>query len=204
MSQTWHHLQRPRQRRSIHLHRLQRLRWSDYYNLCRVCNSQPETLPHIICHCDSNMVLIRERHKIIVERIRKAIRYGSVRIDQQIPGLQDECRPDIVISKDKEVTIIDVTCPFDNGEDALSTADLNKVNKYNHLKTFFHQQGIKCNMFGFVIGALGSWHPNNEAVLNQLQMSHSYKSLFRKLCCSDVIRGSAEVYYHHMDNQNLD
>ena len=177
-------------------------RWSDCSNLCRVCNSHPETLPHIICHCEWNMVKIRERHDAIVERLNKAVRFGMVRVDQQIPGIQDECRPDIVISNGNEVTIIDVTCPFDNDDDALATADFNKVTKYNHLKEHFQKQGFKCNIFGFVIGALGTWHPNNEAVLNQLQMSYSYKSLFRKLCCSDVIRGSAEIYYRHMDNQN--
>ncbi len=174
-------------------------RWSDCSPLCRVCNSHPETLPHILCHCNSNMVQIREHHNAIVDRIQKAVRYGNTRIDQQIPGIDSECRPDVVIEENDQVSIIDVTCPFDNGEDALSTADFNKVTKYDHLKQHFNRLGIKCNVFGFVIGALGTWHPNNEAVLNQLRMSKTYKSLFRKLCCSDAIRGSAEIYYNHMD-----
>jgi hypothetical protein len=173
-------------------------RWSDCSNLCRVCSSHPETLPHVICHCTSNMVQIRERHNSIVNRLAKAVRYGNVQLDCQIDGIDDECRPDIVIHEDNEVTIIDVTCPFDNDENALSTADFNKVMKYNHLKHHFNQLGLNCHVFGFVIGALGTWHPNNEAVLNQLRMAKSYKSLFRKLCCSDVIRGSAEIYYNHM------
>ena len=174
-------------------------RWSDCSPLCRVCNSHPETLPHILCHCNSNMVQIRERHNAIVDRLQKAVRYGNTRIDQQIPGIDSECRPDIVIEENDQVSIIDITCPFDNGEDALSTADFNKVTKYDHLKQHVNRLGIKCNVFGFVIGVLGTWHPNNEAVLNQLRMSKTYKSLFRKLCCSDAIRGSAEIYYNHMD-----
>jgi hypothetical protein len=174
--------------------------WSDCSTLCRVCNSHPETLPHIVCHCKSNMVQICERHNTIVECLHKAVRYGNMRIDQQVPGVNDECRPDILIDEGREITIIDVTCPFENGDDALATADYSKLLKYNHLKQYFHQLGIKCNLYAFVIGALGTWYPNNEAVLNQLRMSKTYKSLFRKLCCSDVIRGSAEIYYKHMND----
>jgi hypothetical protein len=173
-------------------------RWSDCSTLCRVCNSHPETLPHIICHCNTHLVQIRERHTV-VERLQKAVRYGSVRVDQQVPGV-DECRPDILINEGRKVTIIDITCPFENVDDALATADYNKLIKYDHLKQYFHQLGVKCNLFAFVIGALGTWHPNNEAVLNQLRMSKTYKSLFRKLCCSDVIQVSAEIYYSHMND----
>lgn len=174
-------------------------RWSDCSPLCRVCKSHPETLPHIICHCPTNMVQIRDRHNQIVNRLANAVRYGQIRIDQQIPGIDDLCRPDLVIENNNEITIIDVTCPFENGDDALAKADYAKVTKYNHLKHHFQQLGFTCNVFGFVIGALGAWHSNNEAVLNNLQMTRSYKSLFRKLCCSDVIRGSAEIYYNHIN-----
>ena len=176
-------------------------RWSDCSEMCRICDSYPETLPHIICHCHAHMVQIRKRHDSIIDRLKKGIRAGNVRIDQQVPGIDSECRPDILIDEGHTVTIIDVTCPFENGEDALSTADYNKIMKYNHLKVHFNQLGVNCSVFGFVIGALGAWHPNNEAVLEKLQMSRSYKSLFRNLCCSDVIRGSAEIYYNHMKEQ---
>ena len=176
-------------------------KWSDDCDPeCRVCQSVDETLPHILCHCKDNMVLICERHNKIVGRIRKATRFGQVRVDQQIPGLNESCRPDIVISDGNNVTVIDVTCPFENGESALASADYAKVMKYGIVKSHFESLGKKCSVFGFVIGSLGTWHPNNEAVLRSLRMSRKYKSLFRKLCCSDVIRGSAEIYYKHMNN----
>ncbi len=177
-------------------------RWSECSNLCRVCVSHPETLPHVICHCTSHMVQILERHDVIVQRLAKAVRYGNVRLDSQVPGVDDECCPDILIDEGDQITIIDVTCPFDNDDNALPTADYNKVMKYDHLKHHFNRLGVKCSIFGFVIGALGTWHSNNEAVLNQMRMSKTYKSLFRKLCCSDVIWGSAEIYYQHMDNSH--
>ena len=115
-------------------------------------------------------------------------------MDQQVPGLNEPCRPDLVITDGNVVTVIDVTCPFENGESALPNADYAKVIKYKSVKSHFELLGKKCNIFGFVVGCLGTWHPNNEAVLRSLDMSRKYKSLFRKLCCSDIIRGSAEIY----------
>jgi hypothetical protein len=37
----------------------------------------------------------------------------------------------------------------------------------------FRSVGKECRVFGFVIGALGAWHPNNEQVLNRMRMSAS-------------------------------
>jgi hypothetical protein len=104
----------------------------------------------------------------------------------------------IVIENDDDVIIIDVTCPFENREKALAEADFNKVVKYDHVKHHFQSMGKSCFLYGFVIGSLGMWHPDNKAVLSKLMMSRSYKSLFRKLCCTDVIKGSADIYYSHM------
>ncbi len=77
-------------------------------------------------------------------------------------------------------------------------AEQRKLNKYEGLKQFFIGQGKQCHVFGFVIGALGSWHPANENVLRELGMSKRYRSLFRKLCCTDVIQGSTNVYREHL------
>jgi hypothetical protein len=163
-----------------------------------VCNTDPETLPHILCHCPTNLVDVRGRHNAILGRLTNAIRYGEVRVDHQIPELNDECRPDIVIMENNEVTVIDVVCPFENGDDALKSAEDRKVNKYSHLVDHFKHEGKVCRVFGFVVGALGAWHLNNEAVLSQIRMSLSYRKLFRKLCCSDAIKHSADIYYKHI------
>lgn len=173
-------------------------RWSNVSTSCRKCGSEAETLPHIICHCRQHMTEIRDRHNRIVDRLSNAIRSGEVRLDQQIPDIPDRSRPDIVIIDDNQVTIIDVTCPFENDSDALKIAEQEKIAKYDHLKDHYIAQGKNCSVFGFVIGSLGAWHPANEAVLTRLGMTRSYKSLFRKLCCSDAIQGSAITYYNHM------
>ena len=174
-------------------------RWADDENpLCRVCNTDPETLPHILCHCPTNMVKIRDRHNLIVDRLVKAIRFGDVRLDQQVVGMNDACRPDVVIEDGDDVTVIDVTVPFENDVDALHIAGARKVEKYQHVIPHYEQQGKSCRVYGFVIGALGAWHPASAKVMDRIKMSPRYRRLFRKLCCSDAIRGSADIYYSHM------
>ena len=96
------------------------------------------------------------------------------------------------------MTIIDVCCPFDNGPEALSDAKNLKLNKYEPHKHFFTSQGKQCEVYGFVVGALGSWYPRNEATLRALGMTRTYKSLFRKLCCTDAIQGSTNIHRQHM------
>ena len=96
------------------------------------------------------------------------------------------------------MTIIDVRFPFENGEEASEEALARKELKYMHIKTHLEAQNKSCDVFGFAIGALGTWHPGNERVLSALGMSPRYKNLFRKLCCSDVIQGSTNIYRQHL------
>ncbi|XP_046856078.1 uncharacterized protein LOC124449173 [Xenia sp. Carnegie-2017] len=159
---------------------------------------QPETLPHVICHCRPHMVQIRSRHNAIVDRLTNAVRFGTVTTYRTIANSDLNLRPDIVIEEDNTGIIIDVTCPFDNDEDALSVAAQKKINKYQPLKEFVLSTGKKCDVLPFVVGALGSWYKQNELVMNKLGMTRRYKSLFRKLCCTDATQGSNNVYRLHL------
>ena len=170
--------------------------------LCRVCNIDPETPSHILCHCPTNMVKNRVRHDLIVSRLANSIRFGNARRDQQVAGLDDTCRPDILIENGNEVTVIDVTVPFENSSDALQAAEDRKIQKYAHIAQHFMRMGKNCRVFGFVVGSLGAWHPHNEKALDRIQISPRYRKLFRKLCCSDAICGSADIYLSHMNVLN--
>lgn len=172
-------------------------RWSNASPKCRRCNSS-ETLPHVLCHCRPNMVNITTRHNKIVDRVSNAIRFGTVTTDSTVEGSNSLLRPDIVIEEGNRAIIIDVCCPFDNDVDALREAEQRKLTKYEGLKRHFVDSGKQCEVFGFVIGALGTWYPPNEVILRKLGMSKSYRSLFRKLCCSDAIQGSNDVYRSHL------
>ena len=172
-------------------------RWSNSCPKCRHCNSD-ETLPHVLCHCLRNMPSILRRHNSIVDRIVNAVQSGTITTDQQVRAANSRLRPDIIVEEDNKVLIIDVCCPFDSNAEALRDAEQRKLYKYEGLKQFFVGQGKQCEVFGFVIGALGSWHPANENVLRHLGMSKRYRSLFRKLCCTDAIQGSTNIYREHL------
>ena len=144
------------------------------------------------------MVAIRHHHNSIVQRLTNAIRFGEVITDRCIENSNSNLRPDIVIQENNKVIIIDVCCPFDNDPEALTDAENCKLNKCEFLKHFFTSQGKYSEVYGFVVGALGSWYPRNEAILRALGMTRSYKSLFRKLCCTDAIKGSTDILRQHM------
>ena len=112
-------------------------RWSDADPTCRHC-SEPKTLPHVLCHCSSNMPAITTRHNKIVDRLTTAVRVGSISTDKTVQDSGSPVRPDIVIETPEHVLLIDVCCPFKNGEEALEEAFARKEVKYNHLKAMVH------------------------------------------------------------------
>ena len=144
------------------------------------------------------MVAITKRHDAVLKRLADEIKQGDVVIDQVVPGAPGEDRPDIVVRDGDKALIVDVTCPFEDGKSTLSVADNRKEDKYNYLIDFFALQNVRAKVFGFVVGALGGWFPGNEKVLNEIGMSMRYRTLFRKLCCSDVIKGSGNIYVEHL------
>ena len=172
-------------------------RFSNTAPTCRHC-LMPETLPHVICHCRPHMVQIRDRHNAIVSRLQNSIRFGKITTDCTVKESNLRLRPDIVVEEDNRVLLIDVTCPFDNDTDALSDAAAAKIEKYAPLKEFLSSKGKSCEIFPFVVGALGSWYKQNELLLTRLGMTRRYKSLFRKLCCTDAIKGSNSIYRLHL------
>ena len=172
-------------------------RFSNTDPICRHC-LQSETLPHVICHCRPHMVQIRDRHNSIVTRLTNAIRFGKITTDRTVAESNLRLRPDVVVEEGNQVLLIDVTCPFDNDTNALSDAANAKVLKYQPLKEFLVSKGKSCEIYPFVVGALGSWFKQNEILMNKLGMTRRYKSLFRKLCCTDAIQGSNNIYRLHL------
>ena len=103
--------------------------WSDTNPTCRKCE-QAESLPHVLCHCQTNMVAITKRHNTVVDRLTNAIRSGLVTTDKTVANSNSPVRPDIVIEEENSVTIIDVCCPFENSSEALEEAAARKELKY--------------------------------------------------------------------------
>ena len=86
--------------------------------------------------------------------------------------------------------------PYKSGPDAFRKARAEKLQKYEGLRRWMIDQEEygTVTVDAIIVGALGSWDPENEDSLRALGISYSYSKLFRKLCCVDTIKGSHAVW----------
>jgi hypothetical protein len=75
------------------------------------------------------MPSITKRHDSVLQRLTNAIKRGTHTVDKVVPGAPGNNRPDLVITDNNKATIIDVTCPFENDDSALSLAATRKKEK---------------------------------------------------------------------------
>ena len=123
---------------------------------------------HILDHCRPDLVHIRERHNKLVKRITDAIRFSTITTDRTIVDSGLPLRPDIVVEEDDRILIIDVTCPFDNGADALDEAAQARRLKYHCVST-----KKRCEIYPFVVGPLGSGTHLTNSYLQNLEWQHA-------------------------------
>ena len=72
--------------------------------------------------------------------------------------------------------------------DTFSTAQTEKERKYNHLKALLSSKGYnKVKVDALVVGPLGSWDKDNEAVLRKLSVSAAPKPLKGASLCGRTI-----------------
>ena len=129
------------------------------------------------------MVSIRRRHNLVVNRIHNAIRTGKLTLDKLAPGNLPRLRPDIFHYEGDKATIIDVSIPFDNGENALSMAAETKIQKYQSTRQALMEKGFTdVAILPFIVGALGTWLPQNEMVLNILAWNFQMIPLYHLSC----------------------
>ncbi|GFW19720.1 uncharacterized protein TNCV_1606101 [Trichonephila clavipes] len=105
---------------------------------------------------------------------------------------------DLVTEVDGNLFIIDVTIPFENGKVAFAEARQRKITKCQPLIEFF--KGVSdrnVSIIPIVIGSLSSWDSENDSFLRRVA-TKSYLSALRKLCVSDCIRWSNDIYTQHL------
>ena len=76
-----------------------------------------------------------------------------------------------MINNDLEIAVvIDIACPFDNRRAAFQEKRQEKIEKYSPLCRSLEEQGYTtaCDAILVLVGALGSWDPHNDRVLNLL------------------------------------
>ncbi|CAL8068543.1 unnamed protein product [Orchesella dallaii] len=166
---------------------------------CRRCGNPNETLPHVLGHCMRYSRAYTLRHDAIVSRIKKAAEKEFRVVGENTEVDNSHLRPDLVLCKGRDAYIIDVTIPFENRKEAMEEAALLKTQKYTELAERLKQQYHykTAVVVPFLVGALGSWYPGNDVFMKKL-CSKAYASLMRKLCVTDAIRWSRDIYIEHI------
>ena len=164
--------------------------------ICPKCHQQPESLAHVLNACPVSQGLMRSRHNLIAERVKKAItsQGGQLLLDQNIPDSPGQLHPDIVHIKDNSITIVDVTVPIESGIRAFEVARGEKENKYSDLVQWAKTKYTTVKFESLIVCSLGSWDPANEETLRLLGIGTNYAILFRKLCCIDKIKGLLNIW----------
>ncbi|KAF0713258.1 Reverse transcriptase domain-containing protein, partial [Aphis craccivora] len=165
---------------------------------CRRCGYNTESLSHVVDHCMRYTALYLARHNAIVTRIKKAASTKfEVLSENQALGDQG-LRPDLVLKKGPNIYVVDVTVPFDNRMEAFKAAAAIKNEKYEQLRVDLAAQH-RCDavVVPFIVGALGSWDPANDGFMRVL-CSRSYANLMRKLCVSETISITRDIYIEHL------
>ncbi|GFQ63839.1 uncharacterized protein TNCT_482991 [Trichonephila clavata] len=172
--------------------------WKDpQEKLCRRCGRWDETLPPVINHCPMHSDAWQKWHNAILKRNQAAVSFKEkvLSVNQVVDG---GLRPDLVAEVGGELFILDVTIPFENRRPAFNQARLRKVEKYRPLINFFKARGWnKVQIIPIIVGSLGAWDLENDGFLRKVA-TKSYLNLLRKLCVSDCIRWSRDIYIQHL------
>lgn len=165
---------------------------------CRRCNNEEESLPHVINHCPTHNSAILKRHNAIVNRIKAATETKFRLISENRTVIEGSLiRPDLLLAHKKTAYIIDVTIPFENRAQAFEEARNRKLTHYTDLRQDLLATYDKVEIIPFIIGSLGSWDPANDKFVS-IMSSRTYARTFRKLCVTDVIRWSRDIYTEHL------
>ncbi|KAF8778866.1 Retrovirus-related Pol polyprotein type-1 like protein [Argiope bruennichi] len=165
---------------------------------CRRCNEADlETLPHVLNHCKGRSRGWQLRHDTIVARVKKALATRCTIISENQRVGPDNLRPDLVVQSGNKIFIVDVTIPFENRMEGFEKAKRLKHDKYASLLPLYSSNGVQAAIIPIVVGALGAWDPENDRFLSKY-MSRGYLNKFRKLCVSDCIKWSRDIYVEHI------
>ncbi|GIY29992.1 retrovirus-related Pol polyprotein from type-1 retrotransposable element R2 [Caerostris extrusa] len=93
--------------------------------------------------------------------------------------------------------LVDIKAPFDNRVESLDLEYKKKIDKYATTVEELKNQGLQATVIPFIVGSLGSWYPLNDVFLRKF-CSKSYINLFKKLCVSDTIKWSRDIYIEHL------
>ncbi|KMQ93075.1 r2 protein [Lasius niger] len=98
--------------------------------ICRACGEAGETLGHILGQCITTKAKRFKRHNEIVDLLKdRLVETNRVMVEHTIKLNGEKLKPDLVISNEERVIVIDVTVRYEN-KSFLAEAAEEKVDKY--------------------------------------------------------------------------
>ena len=146
------------------------------------------------------MPTVTKRHNEIVDRIKDSalfLNWSVLSENQPLPHSNLTARPDLVLTRGEEALIVDVNCPFENGERAFEEAREEKISKYQDVARFLRGTYRKVSVEPFIVGSLGSYDPKNQSLTRRIA-TKAYTKTMKKLCVSSSIKWSRMIYIEHI------
>ncbi|XP_016655967.1 uncharacterized protein LOC107882303 [Acyrthosiphon pisum] len=144
--------------------------WRTGDRRCRRCDYNTESLAHVVDHCMRYSGLYLTRHNAVVERIKTA---ASTKFE--------------ILFENQMLAAFD-------------SAARERLERYHDLSSeLATTYGVEATVIPFVVGALGGWYSKNDEFLHHL-CSPKYAVMMRKLCVSEVIGFSRDIYIQHLTN----
>uniref|UniRef100_A0A8C4XFF0 Reverse transcriptase n=1 Tax=Erpetoichthys calabaricus TaxID=27687 RepID=A0A8C4XFF0_ERPCA len=153
---------------------------------CRKCIIATESLSHILGQCPAlQKERITRHHKLcnLLAKECEAHRW-IVHTEQSIKlNSGRSLRPDLILIKDKDGIVIDLTVRFEFNLEEAQRVKFSKEQKYGSMSSYIREIYGTNNVqtFGIVIGARGKWYEFNNKPLKQIGLSASRTLSFSKL-----------------------
>ena len=161
-------------------------------DLCRRCHESAETLMHVLCCCRPLMNYTNARHNTVVDILASEIREycnAEVDVNMRCRFVHSALRVDLQVyfPEKKRIVLIDVKCPFDEKENLLR-ANTDNLEHYKSLAESIRRQysDHKVSLFTFIVGALGTWIPDNYKALKAVFLTHREKAIANATIKSNI------------------
>jgi len=152
-------------------------------DICRRCQENAETLMHVLCCCRPFMSFTNARHNSVVDILASEIREhcnAELDVNHRCRFVHSALRVDLQVyfPEKKRIVLIDIKCPFDDLEN-LKRANKDNLDHYRPLKEAIKAKysDHRVSLYTFIVGALGTWIPDNIKALRAIFLPHREKDI---------------------------
>ena len=162
---------------------------------CPLDNYRLESMAHLLSSCSEFKDVYSARHNKIVNKLGQELESVSVNLfvnkcistsleELNLPRNLLCLKPDIVTKHEKQIKILEVSCPYDL---YLQNTFETKKSKYAPLKDAIESKGYQCDIMPFIVGSVGLVHSFCYVYLVQLGIPKRQAKGFCKWCSNSNI-----------------